>query len=111
MEAEATSKTEFMLALRDGRIAVGGQQGSFYTLASDIVRVTCSFYREGFLDMTKSPLEWRRQAIVLSAVVGLPLTVIPVIGAMLHFIFEERYNRSLLLDLVARPAARISEAA
>ena len=99
-----------MKALRNGRITVGGEQGSFLTLASDIVRVTCCFYREGFIDMTRSPLEWRRQALVLSAVLGLPFTIVPVIGAMIHFIFEERYNRSLLLDLVARPAARIPEA-
>jgi hypothetical protein len=112
MKAEhARNKTEFMNALRSGRITVGGKEGSVFTLASDIVRVTCAFYREGFIDMTRSPLEWRRQALVWSAVLGLPLTILPVIGAMGHFIVEERYNRSLLLDLVARPAARVSEAA
>jgi len=112
MNAEhARNKAEFMKALRQGRITVGGKEGNFFTLASDIVRVTCSFYREGIIDLTRSPLEWRRQAVVLSAVLGLPFTIVPVIGAMVHFIFEERYNRSLLLDLVARPAARISEAA
>lgn len=106
----ATNKSEFMDALRHGRISVGGQEGNFFTLASDIVRVTCCFYREGLIDMARSPLDWRRQAIVLSAVLGLPFTIVPVIGAMVHFIFEERYNRSLLLDLVARPATRVSEA-
>ncbi len=112
MDAEhARNKAEFMTALRNGRISVGGKEGNFFTLASDIVRVTCGFYREGLIDLTRSPLEWRRQAVVLSAVLGLPFTIVPVIGAMVHFIFEERYNRSLLLDLVARPAARISEAA
>lgn len=111
MQADnAKSKFEFMHALRHGRITVGGQQGSFFTLASDIVRVTCCFYKEGIIDLSRSPLEWRRQALVLSAVIGLPFTIVPVIGAMIHFIFEERYNRSLLLDLVARPATRISEA-
>jgi predicted metal-dependent phosphoesterase TrpH len=107
----AQNKTEFMNALRSGRITVGGSEGSVFTLASDIVRVICGFYKEGFIEMTLSPLEWRRQALVWTAVLGLPLTILPVIGAVGHFIVEERYNRSLLLDLVARPAARISEAA
>lgn len=112
MNAEqARNKTEFMEALRHGRITVGGDEGSFFTLASDIVRVTCAFYREGLIDLARSPLELRRQVVVLSAVLGLPFTIVPVIGAMVHFIFEERYNKSLLLDLVARPSGRISEAA
>jgi predicted metal-dependent phosphoesterase TrpH len=107
----ATNKAQFMDALRNGRIRVEGKQGHYFTLASDIARVTCCFYRQGFVDFLKSPLEWRRQALVLCATLGLPLTVFPLIGALLHFVLEERFNRSLLFDLVARPATRISEAA
>jgi len=73
------------------------------------------FYRQGLMDPAKSPLEWRRQALVLVATLGLPLTVFSLAGALLHFILGDRFNRSLLFDLVARPAEKsivgMSEAA
>ncbi|HYR87095.1 MAG TPA: PHP-associated domain-containing protein [Terriglobia bacterium] len=103
----ASNKSEFMAALRNGRIRVEGKQGHYFTLASDIVRITCCFYRQGVVDFAKSPLEWRRQAMVLVATLGLPLTVFPLVGALVHFILDDRFNRSLLFDLIARPAEKI----
>jgi predicted metal-dependent phosphoesterase TrpH len=103
----ATNKSEFMDALRHGRIRVEGKQGHYFTLASDILRITCCFYRQGILDFAKAPLEWRNQATVLCSALALPLTVLPLVGALLHFIMDVRFNRSLLFDLVARPADKV----
>lgn len=45
-------------------------------------------------------------------VLGLPLLAMPLAAAMGHFLLEERFNRSLLFDLVARPAgAQVPEVA
>ncbi len=104
----ASNKSEFMNALRNGRIRVEGKQGHCFTLASDILRIMGCFYRQGLMDLAKSPLEWRRQALVLVATLGLPLTVFSLAGALLHFILDDRFNRSLLFDLVARPAEKVS---
>jgi predicted metal-dependent phosphoesterase TrpH len=111
----ATNKAEFMKAMRECRIRAEGKHGHYFTLSSDIVRIVSCFYRQAFMDFAKSPLEWRRQVFLLAATFALPLTVVPLVGAMLHFILDDRFNRSLLFDLVARPAeripARVTEAA
>jgi hypothetical protein len=36
--------------------------------------------------------------------IGLPLVTLPLAAALAHFVLEERFNQSLLFDLVARPA-------
>jgi len=44
-------------------------------------------------------------------VLGLPLVCLPLAGALAHFILEQRFNRALLFDLVARPALKVRAAA
>ncbi len=103
----ARTKVEFLDALRGGRIRVQGKQGHCFTLASDILRVTCRFYQQGALDLAKHPLRWRDHAFLAGAVLCLPLTAFALAAAMIHFIKEDRFNQSLLFDLVARPAAQL----
>ena len=43
--------------------------------------------------------------------IGLPLLALPLAAATGHFISEERFNRGLLFDLVARPNAPLPELA
>jgi hypothetical protein len=50
------------------------------------------------------PWEWDRHAFVLGGLLGLPLLCLPLVGTAVHFIDEARFNRSLLFELVARPA-------
>jgi predicted metal-dependent phosphoesterase TrpH len=69
------TKAQFMDALRAGRIRVEGRQGHCFTLASDILRVTCCFYRQGILDVVNQPLRWRQHAILTGATLCMPLTV------------------------------------
>jgi len=38
----------------------------------------------------------------------LPLLTLPLIGAMVHFVEEARFNQSLLIDLVERPAIALA---
>jgi predicted metal-dependent phosphoesterase TrpH len=107
----ATNREEFLVELHAGRIRVGGRHGSFFTMASDLLRLATGFYMDRAAQLAQSPLEWRRHAFVLGGVIGLPLVSIPLAGALGHFILEERFNRALLFDLVKRPATRVPEVA
>ncbi|MGH9163832.1 MAG: PHP-associated domain-containing protein [Vicinamibacteraceae bacterium] len=107
----ASTREEFMRELRAGRTRVEGAHGHYFTMASDIVRLATGFYQEQIARLVREPLHWRRHAMLVGAVVGLPLVTIPLALAYAHFVLEERFNQSLLVDLVARPAGRLLEAA
>ena len=48
---------------------------------------------------------WRTPALLMvGGVFGLPLVAVALAGGFLHFVHEQRFNRDLLFDLVARPA-------
>ena len=100
----ARTREEFMARLRLGHGRAQGRHGNYFTMASDVMRFAGQFYAERGVNLLKHPLDWRRHAFVLGAVLGLPLVSLPLAGALLHFIEEARFNRSLLFDLVARPA-------
>jgi predicted metal-dependent phosphoesterase TrpH len=107
-----TTREEFLAALRAGRVQVGGRQGSYFTMASDMLRLAAGFYEDRLRLLARSPLDWRKQAFVLGGVLGLPLISLPLAAALGHFLLEQRFNRRLLFDLVARPAgARVPEVA
>jgi predicted metal-dependent phosphoesterase TrpH len=101
---EATSREEFLTGLRAGRARVGGRHGHTGTMASDLLRLTGCFYRDCATQLMRRPLDWKAHALMFGGVLGLPLVALPLAGAYLHFIAEERFNRNLLYDLVARPA-------
>ncbi|MEQ1575137.1 MAG: PHP-associated domain-containing protein [Vicinamibacterales bacterium] len=107
----ATTREEFLTELHAGRVRVGGRQGHYFTMASDMLRLAAGFYHDRFIQAVKAPLDWRAQAFVLGGILGLPLVCLPLAGALVHFILEERFNQALLFDLVARPAvARLARA-
>jgi predicted metal-dependent phosphoesterase TrpH len=99
------SRAEFMDGLRAGRARAEGTHGSYFTMASDMMRFAARYYQERFDHLAKHPLDWRRHVYILCGLIGLPLLSLPLVGAALHFREEDRFNRSLLFDLVARPAA------
>jgi predicted metal-dependent phosphoesterase TrpH len=107
----ARNRDEFLTELHAGRVRVGGRHGSFFTMASDMLRLATGFYVDRATWLSQSPLDWRRHAFVLAGLIGLPLVAIPLAGALGHFILEERLNRALLFDLVKRPAIRLPEVA
>jgi predicted metal-dependent phosphoesterase TrpH len=107
----ARTRAEFMDALRCGAVRVGGRQGSYFTMASDMLRLASGYYLERGYRAVRAPLDWRRQAFLFGSLVGLPLMCLPLAAALVHFILEERFNRALLFDLVARPAYRLPKAA
>lgn len=100
----AVTTQEFLTDLRAGRVTVHGRQGNYLTMASDIIRIASAFYQESISDVISRPLSWRKQAVLAGGLVGVPLVTIPLILAAGHFMLEGRFNRSLLIDLVARPA-------
>jgi len=100
--ANARNREEFLFELRRGRVRVEGKEGGFFTLASDILRVTANFYADGVVKLIENPLKWKRQLMVLCSTLGLPLTTVGLAGAYVHYIQDQRFNNDLLVDLVAR---------
>jgi hypothetical protein len=98
-----------MRALKQGRVEVAGGHGSYFTLSTDIVRLASCFYREGLVKFVGNPLDWRRQIMLAGSMLSLPLVGVALVGAVVYLIMEERFNRSLLFDLVAKPASRAFE--
>lgn len=107
--AGATTRAEFMAGLRSGRARAGGRQGSYFTMASDMLRFAGRFHEERFRNLAKDPFSWRQHAFVLCSLLGLPLVTLPLVGAAVHFIEEARFNQSLLIDLVEKPAVVYAE--
>lgn len=107
----ATTREEFLGALRTGRATIGGTQGHYFTMASDICRILGSFYADRTRLVVASPGDWRRHAMLVGGALALPLVLIPLVVAAGHFVLEQRFNRDLLVDLVACPALRVPEAA
>lgn len=104
----STTREEFMVGLRAGRAVVGGRHGNYFTLAEDMLWFAAGFYSERFASLIRQPLRWQAHAFVFGGVLGLPLIVLPLAGAYLHFVMEERFNRDLLYDLVRRPARALA---
>jgi len=107
----ARTREEFLTALHAGRVTVGGGQGHYFTMASDMLRLASGFYQDRVIRSVRSPGDWKSHVFLLGALLGLPLIGLPLAGALAHFILEERFNQKLLFDLVARPAIRLPEAA
>ena len=108
---DAGTRAEFMAGLRAGRARVEGRHGWYMTMASDLMRFAGRFYQEHAIRLAEHPLDWRRSAAALGAAAALPIVPLTLVGAAVHFIEEARFNRTLLLDLVARPAVARAAAA
>jgi predicted metal-dependent phosphoesterase TrpH len=104
----ATTREEFMRGLWEGRATVGGRQGSFFTMASDVFRFAGNFCIDQGKCVCADPFGARAHAKFFGGILGLPLVSIALAGAYLHFVMEERFNENLLFDLVARPAPAMS---
>ena len=101
----ARSREEFLQNLRVGRVVVGGQHGGWYRMAHDIVRAATGFYADRFRMLIERPLDWRRHAFAWVGLAGMPVVALPLLLSVYHFIQEERFNETLLFDLVAHPSA------
>lgn len=99
----ARNRDEFMAGLWAGRCQIGGQQGSYFTLAGDMLLLATGFYGEKLINVVRQPLRWQSHALAFGGILGLPLVAVPLAAAYLHFVMEERFNRTLLYDLVRRP--------
>lgn len=106
-----TTRSEFMRELRAGRVTVGGRHGGYFRMASDIVRAAGGYYRDRLARLVERPLDWKRHAYWWCGLAAMPVVAVPLLLAIAHFVQEDRFNRGLLFDLVAVPAARWQEAA
>ena len=106
----ATSREEFMQGLRAGRGIAGGAHGGIRTMMSDMWRFTGNFLNEAVTTTAKAPADWRGYACTFGGVLGLPLVPVLMAAPFVHFLHEQRFNRDLLYDLIAKPevAARFA---
>jgi predicted metal-dependent phosphoesterase TrpH len=107
----AQDREQFLEGLKAGRCRVGGREGNYFTMASDICRIASGFYVDRMRLLVSSPADWRRHAVMAGGLLALPLIAVPLAVALGHFVLEDRFNRNLLFDLVARPSFRLPEAA
>jgi predicted metal-dependent phosphoesterase TrpH len=99
----ATSREEFMNGLRAGRGIAGGAHGGVRTMMSDMWRFTGNFLNEAVTTTAKTPSDWRGYACTLGGVLGLPIVPVLMAAPFVHFLHEQRFNRDLLYDLIAKP--------
>jgi hypothetical protein len=79
-----------------------------------VARFAANFYLKAAAEVLSRPLGRRGRELLFGGVFGLPLVPLAFAGGFLHFIIEERFNRNLLFDLVARrsrPFGQVSELA
>jgi hypothetical protein len=107
----ATTRAEFLDELHGGRVRVGGRHGSVLTMSSDVIRMATSVYAEHGRALAVRPWRWRRQLMAACLMTGVPLVVLPLVLASLHFVLEARFNRSLLKDMARFPMLRLPEPA
>jgi hypothetical protein len=109
LEADAHDRAGFMNALRAGKVRVAGDHCSYLTLSSDIVRIAASFCSDGIVRFVRNPLGRQDPLLALACLMGIPLTLMSLAGAIVHLMLEERFNRSLLFNLIAEPAPSVME--
>ena len=101
----ARNRDEFMAGLRAGRAVAGGDHGGKRTMISDMWRFAGNFMSESITTTAKRPSDWRGYAGTFGGILGLPIMPLVMTGAFVHFIHEQQFNRDLLYDLLAKPAA------
>ena len=99
----ARSREEFLSGLRSGRAVPGGRHGGRATMMSDFMRFAGNFWFEAIGNTVSKPGHWRGYAQTFGGVLGLPVVPVVIAGAFMHFVHEQRFNRDLLYDLLARP--------
>jgi len=104
----ATSREAFLDGLRGGHARPGGQHGGTQTMVSDMWRFAGNFCAEAVHNVVAHPADWRGYAQTAAGVLALPLMSVVNLGAVVHFIHEQQFNRDLLYDLVAKPEATIA---
>ena len=84
---------------------VGGRHGDRWTMSSDIVRFAANLCVEQARDACARPVvAWAAAGRRSAASSGCRWWRVALAGGLLHFVHEQRFNRDLLFDLVARPA-------
>ncbi|PHY11225.1 MAG: hypothetical protein CK533_05845 [Acidobacterium sp.] len=101
----AHNREEFMAGLRAGRVIAAGDHGGHRTMLSDMWRFAGNFIAEGVTDTATRPTDWRGYACAFGGVLGLPIMPLVMTSAFVHFLHEQRFNRDLLYDLLAKPGA------
>ena len=99
----ARTREEFMTGLRAGRGIAGGAHGGIRTMTSDLWRFAGNFMSEAITTTATRPTHWRGYACTFGGVFALPIVPLLTVAPLIHFLHEQRFNRDLLYDLIARP--------
>jgi hypothetical protein len=109
LEVDAADRTEFMDALRAGKVRVAGDHCSYFTLSSDIIRIAACFCKDGAGSFLRNHIKKQDPLVALCCILGVPLTVMSLAGAIFYLMIEERFCRALLFDLVAGSTSSLLE--
>jgi len=58
---------------------------------------------EAVTTTARQPGDWRGYAFTFGGILGLPIVPVLMAAPFVHFLHEQRFNRDLLYDLIARP--------
>jgi predicted metal-dependent phosphoesterase TrpH len=100
----ARTREEFMQGLRAGRGIAGGAHGGIRTMSSDLWRFAGNFMSEAVTTTVTKPTDWRGYAQTFGGVFALPILPLLSVAPFIHFVHEQRFNRDLLYDLIAKPS-------
>ena len=103
----ARTREEFMQGLRAGRGIAGGAHGGIRTMTSDLWRFAGNFMAEALATTATRPTDWRGYAQSFGGVFALPVLPLLTVVPFIHFVHEQRFNRDLMHDLIAKP--RVAE--
>jgi predicted metal-dependent phosphoesterase TrpH len=103
----ARTREEFLIGLRAGRGRAEGADGSYFTMASDIVPFAGGFYRTRARRIRRR-LDWRAAAAAIGSPLLSPVLPIALVGALGHFLYELRFARTLRLRLEQASAGAVA---
>lgn len=99
----ARTREEFMTGLRAGRGIAGGAHGGVRTMMSDMWRFAGNYLADSAAGVREAPADWRGYARTFGGVFALPAVPMLMAAPFVHFLHEQRFNRDLLYELIAKP--------
>lgn len=72
-------------------------------MMSDMWRFAGNYLAESAASVREAPAAWRGYARTFGGVLALPVDPMLMAAPFVHFLHEQRFNRDLFYDLIAKP--------
>lgn len=103
-----STKAEFMAGLHAGLGRAEGQDGTYFTMASDILRCSAAFYRQVGQEAVRTPVDWQRVGVAIATLGLAPVVPIALVWAAAHFQREDSFSRGIARRLRTSADVRAS---